>query len=95
MSSRREVHAHLHQSNISEELRKTTQSDASKDGVPSVVDGLIGSLDLHLLGGWVAGCFNGFDLHLLGGWVDRFWVVLMGLICVCLVDGLIGSVCWV
>ena len=23
------------------------------------------------------------------------WVVLMGLICVCLVDGLIGSVCWV
>ena len=30
-----------------------------------------------------------------GGWVDRLRVVLMGLICVCLVDGLISSVCWV
>ena len=44
---------------------------------------------------WWMGCFNGFNLRLLGGWVDRFRVVLMGLICVCLVDGLIGSVCWV
>ena len=44
---------------------------------------------------WWMGCFNGFNLHLLGGWVDRFRVVLMGLICICLVDGLIGSVCWV
>ena len=30
-----------------------------------------------------------------GGWVDQFQVVLMGLICICLVDGLISSVCWV
>ena len=44
---------------------------------------------------WWMGCFNGFNLRLLGGWVDRFRVVLMGLICVCLVDGLIGSVYWV
>ena len=64
----REIHKEdLHQSDASEEPRKTTQSDTGEDRVPT--------------GG--------------GGWVDRFRVVLMGLICVCLVDGLIGSVCWV
>ena len=40
MSSRREVHSHLHRSDAGEEPRKTTQSDAGEDQVPSVVDGL-------------------------------------------------------
>ena len=44
VSSRKEVHAHLHWSDAGKELRKTTQSDAGEDWVPSmVVDGLIGS----------------------------------------------------
>ena len=40
----REIHKEdLHQSDVGEEPRKTTQSDAGEDRVPSVVvDGLIG-----------------------------------------------------